>query len=400
MCLMIKHPDHYPQDPYPYMQVYDAGQFILPANAPLPTSVPNTQDMILTLSPPAPSTCKQMPMPGTVIKREYRCEASSFNDCAFCGSIEHFFMRCLERQRYIDAGKCKVYEETRKLVLPNSNFIPGHRLMKDKLDRYYTNCTTQEVKASKGVTARLFYCANSEINTIVKVGSSAFVHTIAHPDEEESDEDKTMNLMQEVLAYVTAKCEQKCGVKGKMVCFAGIEMPPSTCPCPQPASKQAMVEDKIISPEVQASSSKGKGLEVAKITPHNVPVTKNSTERTTLAPKSAVPAPSQSASSSTNNSTSPLPMPLLSVPTAQLTTYHYAFALEDKEANKHIVECLLDSNLNIPIQELLTVLPDVRQHICELTTKKRIMVGTVSVHKLSGQPAMDAWLKQYKGVHL
>jgi hypothetical protein len=28
------------------------------------------------------------------------------------------------------------------------------------------------------------------------------------------------------------------------------------------------------------------------------------------------------------------------------------------------------------------------------------MVGTVSVHKLSGQPAMDAWLKQYEGVHL
>jgi hypothetical protein len=33
MCLMIKHPDHYPQDPYPYTQVYDAGQFVLPANA-------------------------------------------------------------------------------------------------------------------------------------------------------------------------------------------------------------------------------------------------------------------------------------------------------------------------------------------------------------------------------
>jgi len=297
-------------------------------------------------------------------------------------------------------GNARSMRKHANLFYPTSNFIPGHGLMKDKLDQYYTNCTTQEVKASEGVTARLFYRANSEINAIVKVGSSAFVHTIAHPDEEESDEDKTMNLMQEALAYITTKHEQKCGMKGKTVHFAGIEIPPSMCPCPQPASKQAMVEDKIISPEVQASSSKGKGLEVAKIMPHNVPVTNNSTERTTLAPKSAVPAPSQSAPSSTNNSTSPLPTPLLSAPTAQLTTYHYTFALEDKEANKHVVECLLNSNLNIPIQELLTVLPDVRQHICELTMKKRIMVGTVSVHKLSGQPAMDAWLKQYKGVHL
>jgi hypothetical protein len=221
--------------------------------------------------------------------------------------------------------------------------------MKDKLDQYYANHATQEIKASEGMTAGLFYCANSEIDAIVEVGSSTFVHTIAHPDAEESDDDETVNLMQEAIAYVTAKHEQKCGTKGKTVHFDGVEIPPSTHPCPQPALKQVMVEDEIISPEVQASSSKGKGLEVVKIAPHNVPTTNNSMERTTLAPKSAAPAPSQSAPLSTNNSMSPLPMPLLSAPTMQSTTYRYAFALEDKEADKHVVEHLLDSNLNIPV---------------------------------------------------
>jgi hypothetical protein len=86
------------------------------------------------------------------------------------------------RQRYIDAGKCKVHKETCQLVLPNGNFIPGHRLMKDELNQYYANHTTQEVKVSKGVTAGLFYCANSELDAIVEVGSSVFVHTNAHPD--------------------------------------------------------------------------------------------------------------------------------------------------------------------------------------------------------------------------
>jgi hypothetical protein len=276
MRLMIKHPDHYPQDPYPYMQVYDAGQFVLPANAPPPTSMPNVQDAILTLSPLVPSVHEQMPMPGTVIKRKYRHEASSFNDCTFCSSIEHFFVHCLERQRYIDAGKFKVHKETHKLVLPNSDFIPGHRLMKDKLDWYYTNHTTQEVKVSEGITAGLFYHANSEIDTIVKVGSSVFVHTIMHTDVEESDDNETVNLMQEALAYITTKHNQKCGVKGKMVHFDGVEILSNMCPHPQPASKQVMVEDEIISPEVQTSSSKGKGLEVAKIVPHNIPVTNNS----------------------------------------------------------------------------------------------------------------------------
>jgi hypothetical protein len=73
---------------------------------------------------------------------------------------------------------------------------------------------------------------------------------ITHPDVEESDNDETVNLMQEVLAYITAKHDQKHGTKGKMVRFDGVEMPPSTCPCPQPALKQATVENEIISPEV------------------------------------------------------------------------------------------------------------------------------------------------------
>jgi hypothetical protein len=250
------------------------------------------------------------------------------------------------------------------------------------------------------VTAGLFYHTNSEIDAIVKVGSSAFVHTIAHTDEEESDEDETVNLMQEALAYVTAKHEQKRSMKGKMVRFDGVEVPPSTRPRPQPTSKQATVEDEIISPEVQALSSEGKGLEVAKIAPHNVPITNNSMERTTLVPKGAAPAPSQSAPSSTSNSMPLQPAPPLPTPTMQSTTYCYAFTLEDKEADKRVVKRLLDSNLNIPVRELLAVSPDVRQHFRELTTKKRITVGMVSVHELSGQPATDAWLKQYEGMRL
>jgi hypothetical protein len=242
---MIKHTDHYPQDPYLYMQVYDTGQFVLPANVPLPTSMPNAQDAIPMLSPPAPSACEQMPTSGTVIKCKYRHEVSSFNDCAFCSSIKYFFVHCLERQRYIDTGKCKVHEETHKLVLPNGDFISGCGLMKDKLDRYYANHATQEVRASEGVTAGLFYHTNSEIDAIVEVGSSMFVHTIMHPDVEESNEDKTINLTQEALAYITAKHDQKRGVKGKVVRFDGIEIPSNMHPCPRPALKQATVRKRL-----------------------------------------------------------------------------------------------------------------------------------------------------------
>jgi hypothetical protein len=108
----------------------------------------------------------------------------------------------------------------------------------------------QEVKVSESITAGLFYCTNSEINTIVEVGSSTFVHMITHPDMEESNKDETVNLMQKALAYINAKCDQKCGMKGNMVHFDGVEILPNTHLRPQPASKQAMVEDKIILPKV------------------------------------------------------------------------------------------------------------------------------------------------------
>jgi hypothetical protein len=193
--------------------------------------------------------------------------------------------------------------------------------------------------------------------------------------------------------------------KGKTVHFDGIEVSTDTHPRPWPASKQATVDDEIILPKLQASSSKGKGLAVTKIALSNVPTISNPMETTAKAPKSAAPISSQTASLSNDNSMSPLPShsqsaPPLSAPMVQSTTYCYTFTLEDKEANKYVVECLLDSNLNIHVQELLAVSPDVQQHFCKLTTKKCITVGTVSVHKLSGQPATDQWLKQYKGVHL
>jgi hypothetical protein len=132
-----------------------------------------------------------------------------------------------------------------KLVLPNGDFISGCRLMKDKLDQYYANHAMQEVRASEGVTARLFYHANSEIDALVEVGSSMFVHTIMHPDVEESNEDKTINLMQEALAYITAKHDQKRSVKGKVVRFDGIEILSNMRPRPQPALKQATVRKRL-----------------------------------------------------------------------------------------------------------------------------------------------------------
>ncbi|KAG2051378.1 hypothetical protein BDR06DRAFT_890039, partial [Suillus hirtellus] len=224
---------------------------------------------------------------GTVTKHEYRRDAPTFNNCAFCGSLEHYYPHCAEKQRYIDAGKCKVSEETHKLVLPNGNWIPGQGLLKEHLDQHHASC---------------------------------------------------------------------------------------------------------------------KGKEVVKEAPLSAPISAKAPLKGT-SPSSSTPASSTpvSSSSSSPSQSSALPPLSSSTPTqapAQSSSYCYAFALEDKEADKRVVECLLNSNLNIPVRELLAVSPDVRQHFHELTTKKCVTVGAVSVHELSGHPVTDQWLKQYEDVRM
>ncbi|KAG2100650.1 uncharacterized protein F5147DRAFT_776858 [Suillus discolor] len=380
--LMIKFPDHYPQDPYPFMNVFAAGQFVLPANAPAlsaTASAPKAAPLANLIATTAPA---QPPAQGTVTKHEYKCEAPVFNDCTFCGSLEHFYPQCMERQRYIDAGKCKVSEEMRKLVLPDGKWIPGRGLLKERLDRYHMSCTTQDTTASASVMAGLFY-RTQEVDAVIEVGSSAFVHTVAQIKSEEDDQ--TDDLMAEALAYVAAKRDQKHNAKGKNVRFDGVEVPSETRMHPRPASRQATVEEEIISPEIQASSDKGKGKELAKVAPTSAPTSAKappkgtSSSSTTSSSSAPPPSPSQSSASLSTPTSAPAPI--------QSSSYRYAFPLEDKEADKLVVERLLDSNLSIPVRELLAVSPDVRQQFHELTMKKRITVGAVSVHKLSGHPA-------------
>jgi hypothetical protein len=125
MCLMIKHPDHYPQDPYPFMQVYAAGQFILPANAPLPTTAPSTQNTILTLSATAPSA--HMP---------------SARAPSACAPSTH----------------------TLSAHMPSACAPSMHApTPMQGTDHYHASCATQDMTTSASATAGLFYRASSEV---------------------------------------------------------------------------------------------------------------------------------------------------------------------------------------------------------------------------------------------
>jgi hypothetical protein len=68
--------------------------------------------------------------------------------------------------------------------------------------------------------------------------------------------------------------------------------------------------------------------------------------------------------------------------------YRYAFLLEDKDTDKHIID-------HMPMHKLIAVSTDMRKVFKDLTTTKRVTVGTVSVNELSSTPEMQEFLKKY-----
>jgi hypothetical protein len=95
---------------------------------------------------------------------------------------------------------------------------------------------------------------------------------------------------------------------------------------------------------------------------------------------------SSSSSSSSSSCSTTIPN---DPPANQSSMQHrYAFLLEDKDMDKHVVDCMFDSTISMPMHELIMVSTNMHKVFKDLTTTKHITVGTVSVNKLTSMPKM------------
>ncbi|KAG1765354.1 hypothetical protein EDD22DRAFT_1015293 [Suillus occidentalis] len=344
MHLLIKFPDHHPQDPYPFADVNMAALFLLPESPPPPQSAStpvNTQ--LASLLPKAVQT----PLQGAVTKREYSHPSPAAMDmsCIFCGGNDHFIGQCQERTKYMEAVK----------------FISlgSEHTLKEKIDHF-----NKENPPLQSIQAGLFYRASPEVDCILKIDPSAFIHTVVDSESELDKDECALENTKQALAFVKAKVDQKRSAKDKVksVCFDGIDVPNSAHP--GPASRQATVEEELISPEVRTSSSKGKNLEVAKII-------------TPAADAPIVGTKSSSSSSVSKPTNTPPPVASTPMPTPS-GAYRLSCPLEDKGAEKCITDQILDIMLPVPIRDILAVSPDIRKSMHNLSSNKRVTIGTVS----------------------
>ena len=385
--LLIKFPDHHPQDPYPLKDVRAAALFLLPESPPPPQSA--STPVNTALNNLLPKTA-QKPAKGAVTKREYpRPTTPQFEGCIFCGASDHYIGRCSERAKYLEAGKCK-RDDSNKIVLPNGNRIFGPEpTLKEKIDRFLES---EKNTPTHSVQAGLFYRAPPEVECVIEVDPSAFVHTVVDSDTDEDEDVRRIENAKHVLALATAKLEQKRnakgGAKGKSVRFDGVDVPSEPRARPAPASRQATVEEELVSPAIQASSNKGKGLEVAKIP----------SPATSDAPVTSAKSSSSSSSASKTANTS---TPAHAVPAPPPTgTYRLSCALEDKGAEKRITDQILDITIQVPVRDIFAVSPNIRKNFRDMSSNKRVTVGTVSVNELSSHPANRDWMRQYDGSHM
>ncbi|SJL12086.1 uncharacterized protein ARMOST_15507 [Armillaria ostoyae] len=176
-CLQIKLPDHHPADPYDFADIYAAIQFILqgtnkgestississhgsyrdvgaaparPSEIPYPVPVPQPQPTVRIQEEPIEPQVKmehinqlikleemllqlnsndcfqkaqQRFQPGPPLQSSYT-NASTGQNCSFCGKIGHFIRECLRVKEMIKEGKCR-HNIDGKIVLSTGTWVP------------------------------------------------------------------------------------------------------------------------------------------------------------------------------------------------------------------------------------------------------------------------------------
>ncbi|KAG2128930.1 uncharacterized protein EDB93DRAFT_1108854 [Suillus bovinus] len=276
------------------------------------------------------------PSGSVVVKQEYNLQNVQYK-CYFCSGRNHITRYCSHHREYIMSGR--VIETDSKVFMPDSSRIPGRRedgMMKQQIDMFAGQLPATGANAIQ-VQAGLYCRAAPDIEIVGEIDSSAFMHTHSEPpeDEEEFEHLERIRLANQEYAVFTAKRAKKTN-KGKGVWFDGINV--SSRQKPGPSSKTSEQTEEIVSLQVKEAKTwkaPNPGISVLK------PATK-----------------------------APTATPATAASSLQAPQYCYVFLLEDKDAEKRVIDKILDTDVSLPIRDIIAALPDIRKAIKDLTMSK------------------------------
>ena len=441
--LSIKKPDVLPDDGYQFSDVHEAALFVLNARAPddnpdsravIPKTEPAEQGSVSELiqamsnltrvftanvqprrGPPPSAPPPRLPRPATSqttpggvfqnVPRWNTLNPEQYTqNCVFCSAHDHFVRDCPIAADYLVQGKV-IKNGYGKLSLPDGRYpprnIPGKNL-RERIDNYWTSEGLDEGQG-RDAFATNFLEGPDECVFTIDIDPPAEEY-YAHPDEQYDLFEEECDPDQE--DYATTSIPHT---------------PVENRYAPNPLSKyddetleqvelmQAQL-DSIRNAQIYALQTGPKkvrfdGVEIARRTgpprrdgrlpPAPTGPTPASRES---GPSKPTPAPTQTQTNPANTSGKPgaragdrqtqrpqgpmRPVSYPPRPPPDDSKYRFQAPVEHNVKTSDIVHRVLDSKVNLSARELLAVAPDLRKHVREIVTSKKISANTVEVNEV------------------
>ena len=373
--LQLKNPDHHPSIPHTVEKVYEAARFVLQGTTQsyFPTTThPAAQAAITSKSANYEPTVKREELNTIfaeftkniveVLNQNNRGRANNNNNaatrqtsCNFCGE-EHYIRECKHVDEYCRAGKCKRNQDN-KVVLPSGAFVPREipgTLLKDRIEEWHRRNPNQ-------------LAAVTMLHTIDMRIVKGEPTVEAHSTFALSSQDRIATLEAELYALKTRKPNQASNIQTRA----------------QRRTRDQIEEDSD-SEEVAAirGNQQARIEEVIEETPAIITQAKKTTNDNRpiimdQAPQVAQKEPEHAYRNVKDAAYIPPTQPNVgSLPKPPLKRNDIAYRtlppVQDPEIAKTVFTRAMDSPLTITQRELLSLSPEIRSQVREITTSRRI----------------------------
>ena len=397
--LQLKYPDHFPDDPYPLIDIHQAARYALhgtsaaqvtsSASASTPnvrpaTSDVKTEDLAAILERITESFVKALAATATTVRadRPPRTGQSSGN-CNFCDEPGHFGRECLIALEYINAGKCR-RDQQGKIVLSTGAWVPRDlpgKCFKERIDEWHRRNPGQLA------TGQLMYNVLSQ--AVTQSPPPVIANRQSHPDlfstapstNALSADQRIASLEREL--YQLRNLRPRAGERKER--DTNVDIPEDEPKKRKPVMRPEVVIPKKKPVDKHAESRSASPAPVPAPAPQNEP--SNAREPEVTHPFADVSDATYAPPVNRNFAAAPKPQP----PKKADPAYKTSAPIYDGKVATDVYDRAMDAQVTLTHRELLSLSPEVRAQVREATSNKRVVPGkeaSKGINVLADDPAL------------
>ena len=383
--LQLKFPDHFPDDPYPLLDIHQAARYVLhgtPATQPVSsisataatsqstTSEVKTEDLAAILERITETFVKALTATAATARADRPPRPAQTNgNCNFCNEPGHFGRECLVADEYINAGKCR-RDVQGKIVLATGAWIPRDlpgKCFKDRIDEWHRRNPGQLAAGQLMYNVLSQSVAQDSPPPVIATRQThANLFDTAAQTQSLSAEQRIASLERE-LFQLRNLCPRAGGRKDRE--------PNVDIPEDEPRKKKPVMRPEVVIPR---SNSNDKQPEPRPTSPAPIPTREtqrneqsSSSEAEVTHPYADVPDATYAPPVNRNYATVPKPSP----PKKNEPAYKTSPPIYDGKVASNVYDRAMDAQVTLTQRELLSLSPEVRAQVREATSNKRVAPG-------------------------